>query len=265
MISKIICIIYKWQSLIGAAMGAFSAFFLWWFAEGKRKKVEREENISFFHKAVVDQINSLLGSREVIKLFITEKIDGLLLKKRTEGEKTYSVDMAFFPLFSTRPLSDDLQKKGTGSSFVDNKLLRVFFFSQDFPHIIEDIRKQFDRTLDLNKEMAFNKFNTPNDQRSDYIKNLQNYRNIIWDQIIEKNIPIFFKALVECLVAIEELRSIGLLRWKLKFDVKYKFYFNIKKYEKEKRETYERIDSYFRPIALKRINKIEDDYKNNKC
>ncbi len=254
--------IREWQDLIGAFIGAFSAFFLWWVSERYTRYIQRKDDIYFIHKCIVDQVNTLLETKRTLSLFVDDKLTKFLLDEEKETDNAYLVDMAFFPLFSTRPLVEEFQKKTTGSGFIDNKILRAYAVSQDLPHIIDDIRKQFDSILNLNKEMVFGKFNTPSIQRASYLKHLVNYKETTVNQMINTNIPIFLKLLTECLVAIEDLRDRGILKWKLKFDSKFHFYWNKKSFEDDRNKTFDRIENYFLPIVKERLRKIDIDYKN---
>ncbi len=254
--------IKEWQDLIGAFIGAFSAFALWWIAGKYTRHIERKDDVYFIQKAIVDQMNTLLETKRTLSLFIDDKLTKFLLDEEKETNSVYLLDMAFFPLFSTRPLGEEFQKKTTGSGFIDNKILRAYAVSQDLPHIIEDMRKQFDSTLNLNKEMVFNKFNSPTVQKALYLKHLGSYKENAVSQMMNNNIPIFLKVLTECLVAVEELRDNGILKWKWKFDCKFRFYWTRKAFEEDKNKTFDRIENYFSPIVHERLQKIEIDYKN---
>lgn len=233
--------LYKLQGLIGAS----APFVLWWFAEKYQQYRKREENLYYLHRIIADQINTLIDTRNTITKFVDETLPYLIDEPRTESETQYSVDVAFFPLFSSQPLSDDIHIKSTGSAFVDNKIARAYKISKDLPYVVNDLRQQFKETLDFNKEVSFNKLNTATVQRLNYLNHLREYRKVLKSEMLGQNIPVFLKTLTEALVAIEELREIGLTRWKLRFDTRYKFYLTKSKQKEEAQKTFENIDKYF--------------------
>jgi hypothetical protein len=236
---------YKWQELIGAIIGILGSFILWWSAQKYTDYAKRRENLYYIEKSLIDQIISLIENHKTIKSFIDEKLNKLINEPRNESGQQYSVDVAFFPLFSIRSLGADFTKISTGSGYIDNSLIRVYGLSNDLPHIIEDCRRQFDKVLSFNQEISFNKLNDPLPQRQNYISNLINYRNTLTKEILENNIPIFLKNLTESLILIQELRTIGVWRWKWRFDNKYKFYWKNETYLKDKLTTFDNIDKYF--------------------
>ncbi len=242
-----------WQDLIGAIIGASAPFILWWFAGKYSRYNRRKEDLYYLHRTIADQINTLLDTRDTITKFINEKLTQLIDKPRPENDTQYSVDLAFFPLFSSHPLGDDVHVKSTGSGYVDNKIARAYKLSKDLPYIIDDLRRQFKETLDFNREISFNKLNPPPFQRASYLKDVSEYRKVLITEMLQQNIPISLKILSEALVSIVELREIGLTRWKLKFDTRYRFYLTKSKQRTAAEKTYENIDSYLKPKVTKQL------------
>ncbi len=252
----LIAFLYQWQDLLGAMLGAFAAFMVWFISEVHRRYQRRQEYMVFLHRSIVDQANLILDSERTIKDFITNKLSVLLAEPRDEGEGTYTVDRAFFPLFSTRNMSEKVLEMSTLSGYLDNKVMRAYSLSQDFPHIIDDIKRQFEDTLHLNKEMAFGKLNPPAIQRQHYLIGLASYRESVRADMLSRNFPVFIKLLVECLISIEEMQRLGVLRWRFKFDPRYKFYLTRASFRKALSENQERMRLYFEPLVSKRINEL---------
>lgn len=253
----LIKIVYKWQDLIGAIIGASAAFLLWWFAEKYQQHRKRKQDLYYLHRIIADQINNLMDIRDTIKKFVEEKLHYLIDTPRLEKETQYSVDIAFFPLFSAHPLSDDIHTRSTGSAYVDNKLARAYKTSKDLPHVIDDLRQQFKETLNFNKEISFNKLNPAGEQRNNYLGHLKEYRKVLRSEMLEQNIPTFLKILTEALVSISELREVGLLRWKLKFDTRYRFYLNKSKQKIASEKTFEEIEKYFESKVSEQLKNLD--------
>lgn len=253
-------IIHKWQDLIGAIIGASSAFGLWWVAEKYTQKSKRTEDLYLINKILVDQINSVIDIKREIESFITKKLMSLINQPKTDQKGQYIVNLAFFPLFSVRTISEEFQTKITTSSYVNNKLMRVYALSQDFPQIIADVRRQFEKILEFNKEICFHKLNPPDLQMQTYINVLLDFKNFLQKEILEHNIQVFFKLLVESLIVTETLRSIGSMRWKLKFDSRFRLYLRKKDYLKDRIKTFERIDKYFESVVDAKLEEILSKY-----
>ena len=255
-------LLHEWQDLAGAFIGAFSAFAVWWIAEKFKKYNERNDNLYYLQKAIIDQMNTILETRRTIDNFLHEKLDKILTEKKLTSANTYTIDQAFFPLFSTRPLNDEILKIASGSVYIDNKVSKAYNMSQDLPHMIEDLRRQFEATLYLNKEMVFGKLNSPGNQSDLYLKHISAYKNIIEEQILKTNIPIYLKVLTESLVPIEEMRDIGIIRWYLKFAAKYKFFLTRKDFKKAVNDTAKNMEHYFQQLVEERLEQIEKEYSS---
>jgi hypothetical protein len=251
--------LFKWQTLIGAMVGASAPFALWWFTEWRRRKWAWKEDVLYLNKAIADQVNLIIEIREAIKRFSETKLIPLIQRTEKENGPAYSVGLAFFPLFSTRGLNEDFIKKSSGSSYLDNKLARVYHLSQDLPHIIEDTRMQFQETLKFNKEISFGKLNSADAQRQMHLENLREYRRVLEEELLGQNLSIILKNAVEGFVGITEIRKIGVLGWRLKFDVRYRFFLSRENYKKERDRTLERIEEYFHPAVEKQIAELSKE------
>lgn len=249
--------LFKWQTLIGAMIGAAAPFALWWFSVWRQKVGQWKEDALYLNKAIADQVNLIIEIRNTTKRFLTTKLTPLI--ERTEKESgAYSVGLAFFPLFSARGLSDEFIRKSTHSSYLDNKLANIYRLSQDLPHVIEDLRTQFHETLKFNKEISFGKLNSADAQRIMHLENLREYKRVLEDEFLGQNIPIFLKNAVEGFVGMEEVRKTGVLGWRFKFDARYRFFLRRESYKKEKETTFTRIEKYFEPAVEKKIAELAD-------
>jgi len=248
--------LFKWQTLVGAAIGAAAPFALWWFTEWRRKEWTWKEDMLYLHKAIADQINLIIEIRSAITRFSATKLIPLIQRTEQENGPAYSVGLAFFPLFSARGLNEEFIKRSTRSSYLDNKLARIHHLSQDLPHIIDDTRMQFHETLKFNKEISFGKLNSPDAQRQMHLDNLREYRRVLEDELLGQNLPLILKNAVEGLVGITEIRKIGILGWRFKFDARYRFFVSGKNVKKERDNTFARIEEYFAPAVEKQLSEL---------
>jgi len=250
-------IIYKWQTLVGAAIGAMSPFLLWWTAEKIRRGEDHRKKLYFIEKLLVDQINNVLDAKKTIRRFVNIQLKELICHIQENHPNAFSIDYAFFPSFSIIPLSDEIHKINTNSVYIDNKLGKSCLLSKDFPYIIEGAREQFFQTIQLNRDMALKKINPPEIQKASYLHNIKEYKLMIEKDLLNNNFSIYLKVLVEALEAIKELRKVNLRKWRLKFDPKYRFFKNKKQYIEAKKNSYEKIEKYFEKIVKERLREIK--------
>ena len=249
----------KWQTLVGAAIGASMPILFWFFVEWRRRKKERIENWYYLERILVHCINSLVDTRRTIRIFLDGNLEKTISNIQGNIEKSaYSSDRTFFPLFEANLVEESLLKIQTGSGYIDNKIGDVFRLSKDFTWSIEDIKRQFEDTINIQCKIAFSKLNPPDVQGRQYINSLKSFRACVERDILDKNIKIFIKVLMETRVALMELREIGLFRWKLKFSkfgslVKEIFHFKKlteRRYEIVERTLKDKVDEELRKVDL---------------
>ncbi|MDD2935342.1 MAG: hypothetical protein PHX25_02595 [Candidatus Pacebacteria bacterium] len=239
--------LFNWQTLIGSLIGVTTPFLLWWFVEQRKKKDINKKFLYYLEKVIVGQINLLCDIEITLNRFLDFKVKELIDNIDDTPIEVYSADTAFFPLFSTRALPYDVIKESSGSGYIDNKLAKIFSLSEDFPHIINDLRHQFEDTLNKNEKMAFNKLNSPKVQKEQFKTNIQKYEEVFREDMLDKNIPIYFKKLAETLVAVRKKAKMRPVFWKMKFDPRWRWYpyQNKKNYLKARSEVIDKMDVYF--------------------
>lgn len=250
-------LLYTWQALVGAALGAMSPFVLWWIADIRRKKQENFDNLYYTYRQIIYQINSLIDIEKSIHDFCDIKVKKLIEQVKNESFGSYSISTAFFPLFSTIPIHDEINKVSTGSNYIDNKIAKVQQISQDMPMIMKDLRRQFHWIIEINKNFAIQKINSPEAQKKDYIFNLESFLHFIEDDIFQKNFPVYLKVLLQTKVALELLIKKKNLKWQLKFNPKYKFFWKKDDYQNAIDQSYESIEAYFSVQVNKELVEIE--------
>ncbi|MDA1317012.1 MAG: hypothetical protein O3B87_03230 [bacterium] len=252
--------IFIWQSLIGSAIGAMSPFLLWWVTDSIRKSKNYYDNLYYLERLIVDQANNVLEAESTIRVFSEVKIKLLIQNIKENNQNSYSGDAEFFPLFSMVSLPDSILNVSTKSGYIDNKIGKLFQLSRDMPHIINDLRKQFSYTIEGNREMVILGKNSPRVQKDQYTKNLENYQLMLEEQL-EKSFPVFLKVLFQTREALNNLRKIGLQRWRIKFDPRFQFFISNEKYLNAQEMTFERIDRFFEKSVISQLDKIKSKKK----
>lgn len=243
-----------WQTLAGAFIGAMTPLFILFIKEKHDEKKARKEYLYYLERLIVDQLNMIVEVRNTTQRFLNVKIERLLANIERNPDTAYSVDSTFFPLFSVRELPEDIHKKTSGSGYIDNLVGKAYSLSNDLPHIIADVRLQLRDTLEQNQKIAFGRLNTPEVQKEQYKRNILEFTEMIENEILAINIPIYIKKFAETLVAVREKNKISSVRWKIRFDPRWKFYINKPDYLTAKEKYIDQMESYFRPEVLKLIN-----------
>lgn len=259
MLENFISILDRWQTLVGAFIGATMPFLLWGYIEQHNKQKKRKEYLYYLQRVIVGQINLLVEIRDTTQIFLDSKLDTLLDRIDANPDSAYSVDTTFFPLFSVRPLPHDVNAVSSGSGYIDNKVAKIYALSEDLPHIIGDSRMQLRDTLKQNEKIAFGEKNSPEVQKEQFKRNIIEYKKMLVDDLLGINIPVYLKKLVETLVAVETKALMGDLRWKIKFDPRWRIIFKRSVYLKEREQLVDKMDKYFKPAVDKRLKAISEE------
>lgn len=248
--------LHRWQELFGAIIGASAPFILWWFAERYKKRKSQKESLYYLERLLVDQINMVQEVKRAIQDFINNGLNQLRVNIRGNPQTAYSIDHAFFPSFSVRPINENIHSINTGSGYLDNKIGKSYMISKDFPFMVDDIRQQFFHTIQLNKDISFNRLNPPEVQKKGYLDNIDAFQGMVQRDMIGKDIPIYLKTLVQTRVALNKFRKIGSIRWYIKFDVRFRFFWTPQAYEETKINNYENMEKYFEKEVDEDLEKI---------
>jgi len=250
--------LYRWQTLVGAFIAVLAPIILWLFSEYFKERKNRKQYLYYLQRMIVDQINLLIDTRGTINDFVGQKVDNLLSRIDQNPESAYSANTAFFPMFSVRPMPDDINKISSGSGYIDNKVAKVYALSRDFPHIIDDIRMQLKDTIDRNEKIAFGRFNSPEIQKEQFKENLIEYKRMVTKELLEINIPLYLTKLAEVLVAVREKFNRSSIMWKIKFDPRWKLYDDKETYLRARERIIENMDAYFKTATERQLKDIEE-------
>lgn len=236
-----ISVLHDWQDLTGAFIGAIGAFLVWFVANWWEQKRLYKRNIYSLDRMIVDQINMVCDIRNTIAKFLDEKIPEAI--KRIEGEApdAYHIGSVFIPLFSVRPLNDELHGVTTRSGYIDNKLNHCYKYSKDIPYMIEDVRRQLDRALELNEKLSLSRSNSAAQQKKAYVGELKEFSRVMKDEILGINIPVYLWLLAKTNVALTQLCKIGWLKWRFE----------------HRRHNFDQMEEYFEKDTQTHVKEIE--------
>lgn len=249
-------IVFKWQTLIGALIGASAPFLLWFATEFYRRKIKREQDLYYLVRLLTDQLNNVADMKLTVENFMKNKFSELLININNYPSGTYSASRVFFPLFSVRKMPQEVNRINSGSGYLDENVARAYSLSNDLPDIVEDLRKQLNETLDKGDTIAFNKITPPDQQKGELIKNLKLYQKMVEDDFLKKSLPVIINRLAISLVVAQEKVKVGHYMWLLKFSPKYRFFLSKKKYKKALENFGENMDKRFSSKAEKIVQQI---------
>jgi hypothetical protein len=205
--------------------------------------------------------NNLIEIDRTVREFRDIRIEKLLsdLARDLEAnEPKFVVPMAYFPLQSVLRLPDDLINQSTESGYVDTWGLEVLSKSRDLEKIMDDLQRQFEATLAMNKELTFllsNKIDEKDREAalrhsrgliSSLRQQITDYAIVLERDFFGKNVPIYLKSLATTLAVIDEYNRIGYMSWKWKFRIGFKCYRNKESYLHAKANIMKKIDLYLK-------------------
>lgn len=256
-ITKSIDFSLVWQTIIGSVGGVVVPLFVLWCAEKYKERKQTRKYLYYLQRIIVDQINAVVEIQDTATKFLDLRLSTLLNNIESSASDAYSVDGAFFPLFSVRSITDDVNSRSSGSGYIDNKVAKIYAMSKDMPHIIDDIRMQLRDTLERNEKIAFGKMNSAKIQKEQYKMNIKEYAKMVREDLLNKSTPIYLRKLAETLVAVELKSNLTNIRWKIRFDPAWKFYFFRTRYLKARSEIMEEMDAYFKIATEEKLKELD--------
>jgi hypothetical protein len=240
-------------------LGVFVTLLVNFLYDFYREHRKHREDIEYLIKLFNSEINRLSDIYTTLKRFDDIKITQLLdIIDSSNQQQQYSASSAFFPLFSAEPISDGLLNKDIRSGYLLNKVLRISNMSKDMGFIIQDIRRQFEETLLINKEISMQKLNPPLVQNKYHKDNLLQYREVLRSEMLGKNFNIYLDLLASTIVALLYLHKRGILYWKLKFSKLPPF----RNYKGD--QLFDQVDIFFETEKLSLIKQVKDYIADSK-
>ncbi len=249
--------ILKWQSLIGALVGAgvpFALFLLskWYF--------DRKEYLSKVHRIIVVAINNLIDIDKTVRDFSDTRLVQFIARiEEDTTHNVYSLGLTYFPLFAKTPFPDDVINSSTMSGYVDNKIIQLFLMSKDFALGVDDIKRQFEGILEANRVIALEKANAPVIQNESFRTNVEEYRAFLERDFFGKNVPVYLKALATGGVALLKFKSFWFIKWNFKFRPDFKYFKDIRAYNEYIVKTQDRIDLFLKKETEAEVERLSSN------
>lgn len=174
--------IYKWQTLIGAALGPFLAVVLSaiGYLIGAKYKTykERREAIRRTEVALTISLNDMYTTREKLEDFISRLRDLVSRIRSINDNTTYSLEEINFPSIKDIFAEKDFSYFKFKSYYLHNKLLASNSGIEATNNILKGLKDDF-RTMIKKSELLTAMKARPRDQRITYAENLENFANAV--------------------------------------------------------------------------------------
>lgn len=224
LLSHTIVLLDHWQSLAGAFIGAFIpivvSFLIFYFKT--RNDLQRELVQS--ERFVVFSINNLYDAREELELFL-DRIDILISAlEKSLSEDVYFLATTNFPVLRMEHTVQDINKS-TKSLYLANKLMKCYSMLRDTYNYLEEASNEFKAITCRNYDVVLS-YKDPAqkigigkaDQKNLYLSQLKAFRGVIKDIIIDKNIPITIKSLLEACIVLRKYLGNFQTFWKIYYE-----------------------------------------------
>ncbi len=181
----------RWQDLLGAALGVFSAIIIpigaYWIKNWRQAKLEHKENLRRIEIASVrslDDIGVLTKQLQLTRTQIEFLIDTL---EAVTDERTRSLNSANFPVTGDIYRDADLPMLATKSYYLHNKLLILDNRLKAINKTMVNVKEDFEKIIEQNRFLIAIGSN-PVNQREEYIQNLKGFSAVL-DEYIGRAIP----------------------------------------------------------------------------
>lgn len=245
--------LYNWQQLVGSFLGAITPIGLFLINEEYQRRKKQKDHLLLLEKSLISAINNLADIDKMLHSFFDESLEKVK-NKVTEDDKAglYSVGQAFVPLSSTFSFDREILKETTNSSYLENLKLDVFSTSHELPLLLQDIGRQFDRTITLNTQLGIGKLNSANMHNKMFLENLGEFNGFLSQQTFGHNIPVYLRKLVSTLIPLQKMNKWGLKKWRRTFTFKPPF----------SSEVSNKMTDYFKEEVNKYILSLQSEFKS---
>lgn len=239
-------LIYKWQDLLGAIIGAGVPISFWFFIEWYQRNQKRAEHLMLLQKMLVNAVNNVEDTKRTIEMFRDKKLNVLIknIDLRTK-QNSYSIDTIFFPLLHSETISERVLDVTIQSSYLQNKIVRLVPMSKDFAVTIDDARRQFDSVIDMHKQMLFQKMNPlVGVHNESYKQSMIGFRKFITDEFLNTNLRIYSNHLMISLMAVKLMTQWGFWRWRLIFSPHFCYFISRESLNHWHKNAYDCVEKY---------------------
>ena len=204
----------KWQTLIGASLGAFLAvigsLITYAINSANERRKERKEFLRRIEISITQSLDSTYKMRQQLKQIAQRIKDLATSAKAVTDSKTFCLDRVNFPPVREVYRDRDAPYFKVKSYYLHNKLLwinagikEVNEINANFKSDFSDLIRQNELLVTLIKE---NQNPDPAVQRTAYVKNLESFANVI-EEYIENHIPQGIEIMTQIKIYNEHLRK----------------------------------------------------------
>ena len=256
-------ILFKWQTLIGSAIGAASPLLIWFVIEKISKEKGRREKLRLIHRLLATEVNRLNEFKNNLDHFFETKLDR---KVQSLKDNTDRVDIGeiFLPISFLPEAHESFISTETGSGLLDNQLSLLHGMIQDIRAGQDEMRHQLRTALEIHRQLCVLEKGNPQERSRELVSNLEAFKKALSEEEYEKNLPTILKALIFAMVVTKDVEKHFVWYRTLRFKVLYTLNFfrgNNTVAIRDFVETYyekQTMDEYTR-IALKMGLKLETD------
>ena len=259
----------KWQTLVGAALGAFLAVigslitYAINSANGRRK--ERKEFLRQIEISMARSLNDTFTLREQLKWF-SQRVKDLAAESRSiTDDRIFFLNRINFP--TTREIYRDIGMPNfkVKSYYLHNKIMWIDAGVKEMNETVLNLKNDFEDLIRQNELLVAVMRNNPNPrmQRESYERNLESFAGAI-DEYISKSIKQGVEIMTQVKIYNEKLRSKhGYWFWWKQEGTKFKYFRNKKKQKAFSRnlDSLDRIDGAINKEVETVIAKAEERSK----
>lgn len=241
----------NWQELLGSFLGAFAPLLLFFIAIKQEDKRKNKEHLLLLEKNIISAINNLSDIDRMLHRFVSVQLrqyKDKVLEDDRNGR--YSVGQTFVPFSLTFTLDKDLIKNTTHSTYLENLILDIVMTSNELPIILQDIGRQFDRAIAFNIQVGLMRLTSTTQHNKTLFENISNFENFLSEQTFGVNIPVYLRKLVSSQIALQEMTTLGVKKWKRVFNYKYS------------PDATKKMEAYFKPKVDAQIEALRSSFSS---
>jgi hypothetical protein len=252
---------YKWQSLLGAIIGASVPILLGLIGLYVRARSARIEKLKRLDRTLVLAIKSVSETQALLETFYHNTFVPYLSGFVNDGK--YQLDLIFIPAVAGASFQLDVKDVDSGSSYIDSNALLCLSLAKDFDESLADSRKQLSETYGLFRELAFSGQVTPQEQSGHLRNSLEAFSKSFYNVLIKNNSQVLLDKLVETKVVLDYFQAHRYI-WRIRFSRSFRLYKTLAEYNEWSTKMYDKIDKSFFKEFSRQKQKMQlqmSDYK----
>ncbi|MFA6897085.1 MAG: hypothetical protein WCQ96_02265 [Patescibacteria group bacterium] len=248
-------LIYDWQNLIGAFLGAAAPIFFWFYMEFHNKRKKRFEDLDYLKRVIATSISTVESAYMNATNFTDNVLEEFIMHVRECYDvKSYAAHTISLPQFYIHTINEDIAKINIDNLYLEDKIATALMSSRDFVMMVDDYRNELKSIIDDNKLVVINHLNPPRGQCTELIFEIEEYRDDMKKVFIGQGIPQFLKSLFTAYVTIDIMTLVE-QRWKFRLVLRLKSLSKRERYRTYREKFYENYIETRTKEAIKEFNK----------